>query len=383
MPRKTGSYRITRFEGEQVRAFVPSPLPPKAPKLLLDANLETLHEKAQASLGQLKIAGKMVRSADWFLYGFVRKEAVITSQIEGTQATLRDVLSFEASADAEMSADVAEVCRYVEALQYARRELARRNGLPISTRLLCGAHQKLFRGPGSPGKQPGKIRTSQNWIGGSRPGNAQYVPPPAAEVATAMGQLEKWIHAEDPLPPLVRAGLAHVQFESIHPFLDGNGRIGRMLITLLLEHWQLLESPLLYLSLALKRRQDEYYDHLAAVRTKGDWEGWTGFYLECVQEAAADGVDMAQRIFALVEKDRRKVAEHPSATLSSVRLFDRLQSSPFITLQGAIDALDTSKPTAGSAIAALEDAGVLKETSGRKRGRIYAYQGYLRLLSRD
>ncbi len=383
MPRTTGRYRTTPFEGEDVRAFVPHPLPPANPRLSLDDDLRELHTEATAALGRLAIAGAMVPSAEWFLYGFVRKEAVITSQIEGTQATLRDVLAFESTEQTDRPDDVEEVCNYVDALKYARREIARLKGLPISTRLLCGAHKRLMKGVRGTGKQPGRIRTSQNWIGGSRPGNARFVPPPPDVVPKAMAALEKWLHADDPLPPLVRAGLAHVQFETIHPFLDGNGRIGRMLIALLVEHWGLLDQPLLYLSLSLKRRQQEYYQRLAAVRTEGDWEGWTAFFLECVHEAADDGIDAAQRIFALIGKDRSKVVAHPSATLTSVRLFDELPTRPIMTLQGAIDALKTTKPTAAKAIAALQEAGVLRETTGKKRDRVYAYHGYLQLLCRD
>jgi len=188
----------------------------------------------------------------------------------------------------------------IDALRYARREHAKPKGLPISTRLLCCAHKRLMKGSHGADKQPGHIRISQNWIGGTRPGNTRFVPPPPDAVQDAMAALEKWIHADDPLPPLVRAGLAHVQFETIHPFLDGNGRIGRLLIALLLEHWKLQESPLPYLSMALQRHQQEYYRQLASVRTDGDWEGWVAFFLECVREAADDGVATAQKIFALI-----------------------------------------------------------------------------------
>ena len=390
MPRTTGTYRVFTFagvsrvggaRGEEVRAFVPRPLPPADPPLVLDDRLSALHAEAVASVGKLGVASAMVPSAQWFLYGFVRKEAVISSEIEGTQATLQDVVTFEATRRADRPDDVREVCNYVDALAFARKELASAKGLPLSTRLLCAAHKRLMRGVRGAGKLPGELRRSQNWIGGTRPGNARFVPPPPEAVPDLMAQLEKWLHADDTLPPLVKAGLAHVQFETIHPFLDGNGRIGRLLITLLLEHWGLLERPMLYLSLALKRHQQQYYAQLTAVRDGGDWEGWTAFYLECVREAADDGVRAAERLFALLGKDRARLIGHDSVTLPAVRLLDLLPSSPVVTLPRAIELLGVSKPTAIKAISALQEAGILRETSGKRRDRIYAYQKYLDLLT--
>lgn len=383
MPRETGTYRVTTAHGEAVRAFIPHPLPPSDPPLALDASARDLLASATASLERLALAGAMVPSADWFLYGFVRKEAVITSQIEGTQATLRDVLAFEATRESERPEDVEEVCNYVEALNYARRELSRPKGLPISARLLCGAHKRLMRGVRGADKQPGRIRTSQNWIGGSRPGNARFVPPPPDAVPDAMAALEKWLHADDPLPPLVRAGLAHVQFETIHPFLDGNGRIGRLLIALLVEHWDLLKQPLLYLSVAFKRRQQEYYQRLSAVRTDGDWEGWTVFFLECVREAADDAVDAARAIHALTGRDRGRVVGHDRTTVAAIRLFDRLPTSPFVTVNGASELLGVTAPPARKAIELLESLGVLRETTGKQRDRMYVYHDYLQILTSD
>lgn len=376
-----GTYRTTAVAGERVRAFVPRSLPPANPPLVLDERLSELHNQALAALDRLRIAGAMVPSPDWFLYGFVRKEAVVSSQIEGTQATLEDVLAYEATEQARRPDDVREVCNYVDALTYARRQLVRSNGLPISTRLLCEAHKRLMKGARGANKQPGRLRRSQNWIGGTRPGNARFVPPPADVVPDAMAALERWIHGDDPLPPLVRAGLAHVQFETIHPFLDGNGRIGRLLITLLVEHWGLLPSPLLYLSLPLRRRQQEYYDRLSAVRTEGDWEGWTAFFLECVCEAADDGVSVAQRLFVLLGEHRRKLLRRSDVTVSALQLFEQLPVRPMVTLPLALKLLDTTKPTASKAIKALRAAGVLCETTGKKRDRVYAYHDYLRVLT--
>ncbi len=229
---------------------------------------------------------------------------MITSQIEGTQATLPDVVTYEATNHSERPDDVEEVCNYVDALAHARRQLADPHGLPLSVRLLRDAHRILMRGARGSDTQPGEVRRSQNWIGGSRPGNARFVPPPPEDVPDALAALERWWHAESELPPLVRAGLVHVQFETIHPFLDGNGRIGRLLIALLIEHWGLLDQPLLYLSVAFRRAQPEYYARLASVRTDGDWEGWTRFFLECVRVAADDGVRVARELHAIVGRDR-------------------------------------------------------------------------------
>lgn len=384
MPRTTGTYRVSRVggaAGEDVRAFVPAPLPPADPPLVLDDRLSALHAEAVTAVGKLGVAGAMVPSAQWFLYGFVRKEAVVSSEIEGTQATLQDVVTFEATKQAERPDDVRDVCNYVDALTFARKEIASAKGLPLSTRLLCEAHKRLMRGVRGADKMPGEVRRSQNWIGGTRPGSARFVPPPPEVVSELMAQLEKWLHSDDALPPLVKAGLAHVQFETIHPFLDGNGRIGRLLITLLLEHWGLLKSPMLYLSLALKRRQQQYYTHLTAVRDSGDWEGWTAFYLECVREAADDGVRAAERLFALLGKDRARLIAHDSVTVPAVRLLDLLPSNPVVTLPLAIELLGVSKPTAIKAIEALEETGILKETSGKRRDRVYAYQKYLDVLT--
>lgn len=383
MKRTTGHYHTTMIGGEEVRAFVPVPLPPSRPPLAIDGGLAVLHADALSALARLAVAGTIVPDADWFLYGFIRKEAVITSQIEGTQATLIDVLTYEATQKTKRPEEVREVCNYVDALAYARREIASSKGLPLSVRLLCEAHRRLMRGTHGAEKRPGRIRASQNWIGGTRPGNAVFVPPPPQQLDAALSDLERWIHGDDSLPPLIRAGLAHVQFETIHPFLDGNGRIGRLLIALLAEHWGLMPSPLLYLSLAFKRRRQDYYRCLSAVRSEGDWEGWTAYFLECVREAADDGVNSAQRLFALLSKDRRRLLKSPMATVPTLRLLDGLPARPMITLAGAMKMLKTTKPTASKAIDALQAAKILKETTGKQRDRVYAYHGYLRLLTSD
>jgi Fic family protein len=381
MLRETGTYRISTVHGEAVRAFIPHALPPAEPPLAIEGDLADRHAAAVNSIGRLRVAAAMVPDPGWFLYGFVRKEAVLSSQIEGTQATLRDVATFEATSITNRPADVAEICNYVTALNHARAMIADSAGLPLSARLLCDVHRILIRGLRGTDKLPGEIRRSQNWIGGTRPGNARFVPPPHDEVAPALAALEKWLHADDPLPPLIKAGLAHVQFETIHPFLDGNGRIGRMLITLLVEHWGLLDQPLLYLSLAFKRRQQDYYDRLSAVRTEGDWEGWTAFFLECVAEAAEDAVDVAGRLFRIVSNDRAALLASGSATVNALRLLEAMPEHPVMTLPRAVDLLGVAKPTASKCIEELLKAGVLRETTGKQRDRVYVYEAYMTTLT--
>ena len=383
MARTTGSYHTTGTQDEPVRAFIPAALPPGRPALVLDGDLERLHRDAVAALGRLAVAGRMVPSAQWFLYGFVRKEALVSSQIEGTQATFEDVVSYEATRRSDRPADVEEVCNYVDALTYARAQLANPQGLPLCSRLLVDAHARLMRGVRGAEKQPGRIRTSQNWIGGSRPGTARFVPPPPERVQGLLSDLDHWLHSDDPLPPLVRTGLAHVQFETIHPFLDGNGRIGRLLIALLVEHWGLMDQPLLYLSLAFKRHRSDYYERLSAVRNDGDWESWTRFFLTCVIEAAEDGIQAATRIFRLLNDDRRKVLGHESTTVAVLRLFEVLPDHPMMTLAMATKQLKANKVTAMRAIQALEKTKVLYEITGKSRDRVYAYKKYLAVLSED
>ena len=379
--RETGRYHVTSVLGERVRAFVPYPLPPADPPLAIDGSTAELHAATEAAVSRLAVAGAMVPDTGWFLYGFVRKEAVLTSQIEGTQATLRDVVTYDATGRADRPDDVEEVCNYVNAVTHARGQLADPRGLPLSIRLLRDAHRILMNGVRGADTQPGEIRRSQNWIGARRPRNARFVPPPPEAVPEALAALERWWHAASELPPLVRAGLAHVQFETIHPFLDGNGRIGRLLIALLVEHWGLLNQPLLYLSAAFKHAQAEYYARLDAVRTAGDWEGWTRFYLGCVREAADDGVRVAQRLHAVAGRHRRLIAAHDRSTVAAVRLLDCLPSQPVVTVPLAAELLGLSAPPARKAIALLEHLGVLHEITGARRGRAYSYHEYLQILA--
>ncbi|MEI9989172.1 MAG: Fic family protein [Rhizomicrobium sp.] len=374
--RLVGTYAKSVVGGEAVEAFVPVRLPPAKPPLDL-VRLSPRLLKAEHALARLDLAGDMVPSLDWFLYAFVRKEAVITSQIEGTQATLVDLFAFEAGGQAEPNAEVREVCNYLDALDYARGQFGKASGLPLSLRLLNEAHRRLMQGVRGANKQPGEVRRSQNWIGGSRPDNAIYVPPPPERLGELLGAFEKYIHVDDNLPKLVRTGLLHAQFETIHPYLDGNGRIGRLLIALLLEHWGLLRAPLLYISLFFKRHREEYYRRLNAVRTEGDWEGWIDFFLDGVATVADEAVASAQELFALVNADRARLLAAETVSVSAVRLFDQLPRHPIVTVASAMQLLRATKPTATRAIDAMAKLGILIETTGKKRDRSFAYQAYL------
>jgi Fic family protein len=383
MPKRTtGRYERTTVGGEQVAAFLPHALPPAAPPpLVVDTAVTARLRTAEQALVRLELAGEMVPSLDWFIYAFVRKEAVVSSQIEGTQATLVDLLTFEAQDSAEPraapSADVEEVCNYLDALAHARAQLADPRGLPLSMRLLNETHARLMRGVRGAEKLPSEVRRSQNWIGGSRPGNAAYVPPPPHALGEVLGAFEKYLHADDALPPLVRAALLHVQFETIHPYLDGNGRIGRLLVTLFLEHWKLLTKPLLYLSLFFKRHREDYYRRLNAVRSDGDWEGWLDFFLDGVATIADEAVASARELFALVAADRTRVLAHAGMSVVALRLFEFLPRQPIVTVASVMKLVATTKPTAGRAIELLVAAGVLVETTGKKRDRSFVYRGYL------
>jgi Fic family protein len=382
MPKRiTGRYERATLGGEEVAAFVPHALPPANPPIVLNAAQAARLRAAEQALVRLELAGEMVPSLDWFLYAFVRKEAVLSSQIEGTQATLVDLLTFEAQEGGEQSAapnaDVEEVCNYLDALAYSRAQLADPKGLPLSMRLLSEAHQRLMRGVRGAEKLPGEVRRSQNWIGGSRPGNAAYVPPPPHALGEVLSAFEKYLHADDSLPPLVRAGLLHVQFETIHPYLDGNGRIGRLLVTLLLQHWNLLTKPLLYLSLFFKRHREEYYRRLNAVRTEGDWEGWLDFFLDGIGTIADEAVTSARELFALVAADRARVLAQEGMSVVALRLFELLPRHPVVTVASVIKLVETTKPTAGRAVELLVAANVLVETTGKKRDRSFIYRSYL------
>jgi len=379
--RTTGTYISAPAGGEQVNAFVPAPLPVSNPPLAIEGALTKRLDAAERALRHLELAAQMVPSPEWFLYAFVRKEAVLSSQIEGTQATLIDLL--ESEANNSTTPDVEEVSNYIEALKFARAQLASTKGLPLSMRLLNETHKRLMHGVRGASKAPGQVRKTQNWIGGSRPGNAAFVPPPPDQLAALLANLEKYWHDDDSSPALVRAGVAHVQFETIHPYLDGNGRIGRLLIALLLEHWKLLPQPLLYLSLFFRRHQAEYYRRLSRVRSDGDWEGWLDFFLDGVATIGEQAVALARELFGIVSADRGKVLAQSATSVAAVRLFEQLPANPIVTVSAAIELLDTTKPTAAKAVDTLVAAGVLQETTGKQRGRTFAYQRYLAALGRE
>ncbi len=381
MVRTTGTYESSSAAGEKVRAFVPHKLPPSRPVLKIVGELTARLKTAETSLSKLEAAGRMVPSLDWFVYSFVRKEAVISSQIEGTQASLADLLTAEAEAPAGAPPeDIEEICNYLDALTYARDQLRRPKGLPLSMRLLNGAHRRLLAGARGRYNNPGKLRSSQNWIGGTRPGNARFVPPPPHLLAGLLTDLERFLHEEERLPPLINVGLAHVQFETIHPYLDGNGRVGRLLIALCLEDRGLMTEPLLYLSHYFKAHRNEYYDRLDAVRVKGDWEGWLSYFLEGVGIVAEEAVGLIGSLFDLLEKDRRRYLESGRATVVGARLFEQLPRHPIVTVKSALRLCETTRPTAAKAIDSLCKTGILEETSGRKRDRTYTYKPYLELL---
>lgn len=380
MNRITGVYEQTTVAGEVVSAFMPKPLPPVEPPLELDAKLASRLGAATIALQRLDAARDYIPSIEWFLYAFVRKEAVITSQIEGTQSTLVDLLQFESEPSGRPVDDLKEVFNYLDALEYARKEIARPGGLPISMRLLHGAHKRLMRGDRGAAKQPGEVRRSQNWIGGSRPGNAVFVPPPPHALPDALADLERYIHSAEGAPYLIRAGLAHAQFETIHPYLDGDGRIGRLLITLLFEQWGLLRSPLLYVSLHFKRHRAEYYRRLERIRTEGDWEGWLDFFLDGVATIAEETLATARDLSRMISEDRARVLGLKTTSVVAVRLFDALPRHPIVSARTVVEQLGVSKPTAGRALEQLVQCGVLVEKSGRRRDRRFAYDRYVELL---
>lgn len=382
MKRSTGTYFITTTLGEQVRAFIPRPLPPADPMLSPEIYM-SLNRAAELALARLNGVSGLVPSVDWLLYGAVRKEALLTSQIEGTQATLTDLFENEAGLEVDNTEDVEEVTNYLRAFRLVRDNLHDAKGLPISVRLICDAHRQLLDGARGAGKQPGELRRSQNWIGGNRPGNAVFVPPPPERVVDLLTELERFIHHDQaPLPPLVKIALIHAQFETIHPFLDGNGRIGRLLIAALLEHWALLQAPLLYLSGHLKRNQAEYYRLLSGIRTDGDWEAWVAFFLDGVIAAAAEAERNIVDLATLVTNDRRRLLESPKAGAIAYRLFESLPMMPRFTVEQVKQKLATTYPTANAAVKALTDLGIVAEMTGQRKNRSFGYQAYIDLLSK-
>jgi len=380
--RSTGTYVTTTTLGESLRAFVPHPLPPAKPTLAPES-YEAGARAAELALARLSGVSGLVPSVEWLLYSAIRKEALLTSQIEGTQAMLTDLFDDEAGLAVANTDDVEEVSNYLRAFRLVRENLHKPRGLPLSVRLLRDAHRLLLAGARGAGKQPGELRRSQNWIGGTRPGNAVFVPPPPERVAELLADLEHFIHEADPkLPPLVRVGLVHAQFETIHPFLDGNGRIGRLLIAALMEQWGLLPEPLMYLSGYLKRHQREYYRLLSAVRTDGDWEAWIAFFLEAVEAAATEAERAIVAIASLVTADRRRLLAAPRVGAVGLRLFELLPVMPRFTIEQVRQKLETTFPTATAAVKLLEELDIVSELTGQKKNRSFSYRAYVDLLAR-
>lgn len=375
---ETGRYATTTTGGETVRAFVPNPLPPE-PALELSGTLQRRLERAQLACGRLDGVSELLPDRNLFLYAYVRREAVLSSQIEGTQSSLSDLLLFELDQTPGVPFDdVVEVSNYVAALDHGLSRL--REALPISGRLLREIHGKLLsRGRGAD-KLPGEFRTSQNWIGGTRPGNAHFVPPPPDEVAECISALEKFIHNDEPMPALLQAALAHVQFETIHPFLDGNGRVGRLLIVLMLQEQRVLSEPLLYLSLYFKQHRDEYYRLLDAVRRDGDWEAWIDFFLEGVAQTASAAVDTAQRLLKIFSEDEKLIALAARGS-GALRTYGALRERPVATIADLAKRAGLSFPTVSKSVAALEKAGIIREMTGGRRDRVFVYGRYLDVLN--
>ncbi|MFZ5555265.1 MAG: Fic family protein [Pseudomonadota bacterium] len=377
----TGEYVVVSTAGgETVRAFVPAPLPP-GPPLSIDGGLRARLDDALLALGRLDSVSTLLPDTQLFLYAYVRKEAVLSSQIEGMQSSLSDLLLFELEEAPRVPIDdVMEVSNYVAALEHG---LARvQGGFPLSNRLFCEMHGILLsRGRGAD-KQPGEFRRSQNWIGGTRPGNAQFVPPPPDRVPECMASLERFVNDEPRTAErLVKAAMAHVQFETIHPFLDGNGRVGRLLVTLLLCVDGMLREPLLYLSLFLKEHRQDYYALLDRVRTQGEWEAWIEFFAEGVRATADEAVDNAKTLARIFRDDRAAIQSLGRSAGSALRVHEVLRKRPLGSIASLARQAGLSVPTTTSALRGLEKLGIVREITGRARSRLYSYHAYLTRLS--
>ncbi|MEO7413792.1 MAG: Fic family protein [Opitutaceae bacterium] len=374
----TGTKVSISSVGEPCFAFVPKPLPPE-PAILWDNSLNRMAQRAGVALGRLTGVTSLLPDPQLFLYSYVRKEAVLSSQIEGTQSSLSELLLFENDAITGAPLDdVTEVSNYAAAMEHGLQRL--REGFPLSLRLIREVHGVLLaKGRGSE-KQPGEFRMTQNWIGGSRPGNALFVPPPPDELVACMGNLEHFLH--DPATPsLIRAGLAHVQFETIHPFLDGNGRTGRLLVALLLCHDGVLSQPLLYLSLYLKRHRSTYYELLQRVRTHGVWEEWLDFFLQGVEETATQAAETAGRLLRLFQQDRDRLHALGRKGVSAIKLHDLLQRQPVINVTRLVSKFGFTAPTANATLRVLVEQGIVREMTGYRRNRVFSYTEYLGVLN--
>ncbi len=363
-------------------AFHPNRLPPK-PRLEIDATTQELLDRANQALGRLDGVTLLLPDPDQFLYTFIRKEAVLSSQIEGTQSSLSDLLLFENDeAPGVPRQDAEETANYITAMNHGISQVLDPKGVPISSRLLREVHSLLLSSGRGSSSNPGEFRREQNWIGGTRPGNARFVPPPWAEVEPAIADLARFLHdMNQPTPILVKAAVAHAQFETIHPFLDGNGRVGRLLITLLLCSQGVLRRPLLYLSLFFKTHRDTYYEHLQRVRLDGAWEPWLKFFLEGVIEVAESTTETTQRLVRMLETDRRTINEFGRAAGTAHRVHDLAARMVVIRPPFAASLLEITEPPVYGAIRRLEGAGILREVTGRQRGKLYVYNEYLAILN--
>lgn len=369
-------------QGEPFRAFVPAPLPPHPP-VEWSAALRSRFDSALLALGRLDAVSTLLPNAGLLLYSFVRKEAVLSSQIEGTQSSLADLLLFEIDEQPGVPLDdTREVSRCVAALAHGVQRL--REGFPLSLRLLREMHAVLMEHPRGAGKAPGEFRRSQVWIGGTRPGNAVFVPPPADALGDCLAAFERFLHdLPEATPPLAKAGLAHVQFETIHPFLDGNGRIGRLLIVLQLVADGLLREPLLYPSLFFKAHRPLYYELLNDVRLNGDWERWLAFFAEGVDASASQAVQTAQALLTLVNTDRDRVATLGRATASALAVHTALQRQPVTTAAALGKVTGLSAATVNKTLGLLEGLGMVEELTAQRRGRVFAYREYIALINAE
>lgn len=365
---------------ESYFAYVPRKLPPE-PAVRLES-LQRLLESANQAVGRLDGLAAVLPDTDLFLYMYVRKEALLSSQIEGTQSSLSDLLLFEsAELPGVPLTDVGEVVNYVAAMEYGLEKL--QSGFPLSMRLIKEIHGILMSGARGGKKAPGEFRRTQNWIGGSRPGNAFFVPPPPDKVAECMSDLEKFLHDQSHhLPVLVKAALVHHQFETIHPFLDGNGRLGRLLITLMLCTEKVLNDPILYLSLYFKTHRDQYYGLLTNVRESGDWESWLEFFLQGVLETSGQATETAREILTLIHADRITVGGIGRGAGSALQVHRYLERKPLAVISEIVEALNLSTPTVTASIQKLEELGLVREITGKQRGRVFVYEKYLRILQR-
>ena len=376
-----GRYVTISTAGEKAQAFVPAPLPPRPP-IDWTPELRSKFDHAWLSLGRLDSVSTLLPDTSLFLSMYVRKEAVLSSMIEGTQSSLSDLLLFELDQEPGVPLDdVREVSNYVAALDHGLRLL--QEGLPLSLRLFREIHGVLLsKGRGS-NQAPGAFRRSQNWIGGTRPGNAAFVPPPAEEVLECMGKLELFLHDQpEPTPVLLKAALAHVQFETIHPFLDGNGRLGRLLITLLLCEHKVLREPMLYLSLYFKTHRQYYYELLGNVRLTGDWEAWLDFFAEAVIVTASQAVETARQLLDLSNRDRDKINGLGRAAPSTLQIHRALMEHPIATSGSLAEKTGITPATVNKSLGHLEQLGIVKELTARKRNRLFSYASYIEIMSR-